>query len=68
MYAEKVTEVLCRMEAGVYGVIDKGGLRSFKVSALLDTLLLAAPFYRNKQCRTANMGGLCLFILGAAMH
>ncbi len=37
-YAEKVTEVLRRMESGVYGVVDKGGLRSFKVRALFKVI------------------------------
>ncbi|GAX74811.1 hypothetical protein CEUSTIGMA_g2258.t1 [Chlamydomonas eustigma] len=30
-YAEKVTEVLRTMETGVYGVIERGGLRQYKV-------------------------------------
>ena len=30
-YAEKATEVLRRMENGVYGVVDKAGVRSYKV-------------------------------------
>ncbi|KAG1664996.1 hypothetical protein FOA52_014676 [Chlamydomonas sp. UWO 241] len=30
-YATKVTEILRRMEAGTYGVVERGGLRQFKV-------------------------------------
>eukprot|EP00798_Chlamydomonas_sp_ICE-L_P025375 gene25375-11036_t len=30
-YAEKVTEIIRRMESGFYGVVDMGGVRSFKV-------------------------------------
>lgn len=31
LYAEKATEVLRRMEAGVYGMVERGGVRQFKV-------------------------------------
>ena len=30
-YAEKVTEILRRMEAGVYGMVERGGVRQFKL-------------------------------------
>jgi hypothetical protein len=30
-YADKVTEILRRMETGVYGVVERAGLRHFKV-------------------------------------
>ena len=33
MYAERVTEVLQKMEAGVYGMVELGGVRSLKLPA-----------------------------------